>query len=278
MSMCVRRLYVVLGLAALSVVAMPTAAMAQYRPQESSGGAVGEVYHIEASYGWWNPQPELIVNSEALGILGTDVNLVDDLGIQKKRLGKFDLVLRPAKKHRFRFQHLPIGYQADSTVQRSFVFNGQRYNVGLPVRTDANFQTYRFGYEFDFLQFKRGWVGAMIDMKYTNIDVSLLSPIGEEFTTAAAPIPTFGFVGRGYPLRNLAVTGEMSFFRVPDSIGAQVGGDGSYTDWDINATYNINRYVGAQLGFRSVHVAYNVDTDNGSLKFQGLYFGGVVRY
>ncbi len=260
----------------MGVAGAPADALAQYRPPAKA--AIGEDYHIEASFGWWNPDPSLIVNSEALGILGTDVNLVDDLGIEKKRLRKFDLVLRPARKHRFRFQYVPIRYIADSQVTRSFVFNGQRYNVGLPVQTDANFKTYRFGYEFDFLQFKRGFVGALLDLKYTNIDVQLLSPIGSEFATAAAPIPTFGFVGRGYITPNFAVTGETSFFRVPDGLAAQLGGDGSYTDFDLNGTYNVNKYVGAQVGYRSVHVLYDVDNDNGSLKFKGLYFGGVVRY
>ena len=272
MSISVR---VVMIVAALVLAASAQDASAQYRPSASE--AVGEDYHIEAAYGWWNPEPSLIVNSQALGILGSDVDLVKDLGIEQKRLAKFDLVLRPAKKHRFRFSYLPISYQAEAQVRRSFVFNGQRYNLGLPVVTDANFKTYRFGYEFDFLQFKRGFVGALLDLKYTNIDVSLNSPIGPEFTKAAAPIPTLGFVGRGYPIPNLAVTGEMSFFRVPQNLSEQLGGDASYTDWDLNATYNMNRYVGAQLGYRSVSAFYDVDTDNGELKFKGIYFGGIIR-
>ena len=82
------------------------------------------------------PQPELIVNSESLGILGTDVDLINDLGIEKHRLGKFNIVLRPAKKHRLKFERLPITYERDAfPVQRSFVFNGQSYSVGLPVTT-----------------------------------------------------------------------------------------------------------------------------------------------
>ncbi len=276
MRISVCRLHVVLGLVALGVAGAGADASAQYRPPALP--AIGEDYHIEAAYGWWNPEPSLVVNSQALGILGTDVDLVQDLGIAKQRLRKFDLVLRPAKKHRFRFQYLPIHYTADAQVKRSFVFNGQRYHVGLPVQTEANFKTYRFGYEFDFLQFKRGFVGALLDLKYTNVDVHLNSPIGAEFTTAAAPIPTVGAVARGYLTPNLAVTGEMSFFRVPESLATQLGGDGSYTDWDLNATYNVNNSVGAQVGYRWVHVFYDVDTDHGSLKFKGLYFGGVVRY
>ena len=277
MRMSASRLYLVFALTAAVVAWTPADAVAQYRPPSSP--VVGEDYHVEIGLGFWNPEPSLIVNSEALGILGTDVDLVADLGIAKKRLRKFDLVLRPGRKHRFRFQYIPIHYIVDENqVKRQFVFNGQRYNVGLPVKTDASFETYRFGYEFDFLQFPRGFIGALLDLKYTNVDVQLDSPIGSEFTTAAAPIPTIGLVGRGYVTSNLALNGELSLFRVPDRIAEQIGGDGSYTDFDLNATYNFTKFIGAQVGYRSVHLFYAVDDDNGSLKFKGLYFGGVLRF
>ncbi len=100
-------------LAALTLVAIPQIATAQFRPVAAEV-AVGENYRIEAAYGWWDAQPELIVNSESLGIVGTDVDLVSDLGIEKHRLGKFNLVLRPAKKHRLKFERLPISYERDA--------------------------------------------------------------------------------------------------------------------------------------------------------------------
>ncbi len=150
------RLYLITGLVAFGVAASAADASAQYRPPASE--AVGEDYHIEGAYGWWDPEPSLIVNSTALGILGDDVDLVWDLGIERKRCASWTWCCGRRKKHRFRFQYLPISYQADAQVRREFVFNGQRYNVGLPVLTDASFKTYRFGYEFDFLQFKRGCV------------------------------------------------------------------------------------------------------------------------
>jgi len=277
MSMSVGRVCAVLCLAALGIVGAVSEARAQYR------GAVampvpGEDYHIEVGYAWWNAQPSLIVNSESIDILGTDVNLIEDLGIEKHNLGKLDLVLRPAKKHRFRFQRLPIHYEADGVVSRSFIFNGQSFNVGLPVRTNANFDTYRFGYEYDFLYFSKGFVGAMLDLRYTNIDVELTSPIGEEFTRAAAPIPSFGMIARAYPIPQLAVTSELSLLRIPERLSEQLDGDGSYTDFDVNVTYNFNSFIGAQAGYRRVNIFYDVDLDSGTLKFTGLYFGGVVRY
>lgn len=276
MRMSVCRVSVMCCLGALVVLVAAPDASAQYRRPASP--VVGEDYHIEASYAWWNAEPSLLVNSESIEILGTDVDLIEDLGIEQRRLGKLDLVLRPAKKHRFRFQRLPIQYEADSVVSRSFIFNGQSFNVGLPVQTVANFDTYRFGYEYDFLYTSRGFLGAMVDVKYTNVDVELNSPIGQEFTRATAPIPTFGVIGRGYLSPNLALTSELSFFRVPDSLAERIDGDGSYTDFDVNLTYNLNRFIGAQAGYRRVNIFYDVDLDSGTLKFTGLYFGGVVRY
>lgn len=278
MRMSVCRVFVVLsGVALGALLAAP--AEAQYRPRAAAPDAVGEDYHIEAAYGWWDAEPSLVVQSESLGILGSNVDLISDLGVTQHRLGQFDVVLRPATKHRFRFQRLPIKYSVDAhQVTREFVFNGQRYTVGLPVTTNVDFTTFRFGYEYDFLYFRRGFIGALIDLKYTNVDISLESPIGAEFVKSAAPIPTIGVVGRGYVLPNLAVNGELSFFRMPESLKEQLEGEGSFTDFDVNATYNFTKNFGAKVGWRQLSVFYDVEADTGELKFTGLYFGGVVRY
>jgi len=278
MRMSVTRLYVVF-FGALALLSTPSIASAQYRPRPMNSEAVGEDYHIEASYDFWNAEPSLLVNSEALGILGTDVNLVSDLGIEKRRLRTLNLTAKPGKKHRLRFQYLPITYDSDAfPVSHQFIFNGQRYNVGLPVTTHVDFTTYSFGYQFDFLYFKRGFFGAGVNLKYTNVEVDLQSPIGAEFVSAAAPIPAFSFGGRGYVTPNLSVDGELSIFRVPDKLSEQLEGDGSYTDFDLHGTYNVNKYVGLRLGWRRTHIFYSVDLDRGDLEFKGTYFGGVIRY
>lgn len=278
MRMSVCRLYVLSSLILLGILAVPSIAAAQYRPG-AAVETVGEDYHIEAAWSWWDAEPSLLINSESLEILGTDVDLISDLGITKKRLAKFDVVLRPGQKHRFRFQRLPIKYEVDAfPVTREFVFNGQRYRVGLPVTTSVDFTTYRFGYEYDFFYTRRGFLGALVDLKYTNVDVSLDSPIGSEFVKAAAPIPTIGIVGRGYLMKNFAVNAEVSLFRMPENLREQLEGSGSYTDLDFNGTFNFNRHTGAQFGWKRTTVFYDVDFDSGNLKFSGLYFGGVVRY
>ena len=278
MRMSVCRLYVFVTVALLGVVALPSTARAQYRNAAPKPG-IAEDYHIEASYGWWNAKPELFVSSESLDIIGTDIDLINDLGIEQHKLGKFDLVLKPAKKHRLKYQHLPIRYETDAfRVTREFIFNGQRYTVGLPVTTSVDFSSDSFGYEYDFLHFPRFFVGAGISMKLTNVHVDLKSPIGPEFFKQTAPIPAFNIAGRGYITPNLSVDSEISFFRIPSSIEERIEGDGSYNDFDLHTTYNFNKYVGAQLGWRKTTIFYEADRDRGDLKFTGTYFGGVIRY
>ena len=253
-----------------------SAAAAQAQFQPAAAAVVGEKYNIEVSYNFWNPTPTAIVNSEALGILGTDVNLVDDLGIEKHYLKDLRIVLRPAKKHRFRINYLPINYEAETQVRREFVFNGLRYRVGLPVATTAKFTAWRFGYEYDFLYRDRGFLGLLLDVKYTDVNVGLNSPIGDEFTKAVAPLPTIGGVARVYAAKNLALNAELSYVKVPDNLSEEV--EGRYIDFDLNATYNPHKNFGVQAGYRSIGVSYLVESDSGELKFKGLYFGATVRY
>ena len=258
---------------ALLLVAAATPASAQFG---RGSDVVGEDYHVEFSFNFWNPTPEPIVSSEALGILGTDVNLVEDLGIEKQVLKDLRLVLRPATKHRFRIQYLPMNYDADSTVRREFVFNGLRYPVGLPVQTTAQFKTWRFGYEYDFLYRERGFLGVVFDAKVTDVNVGLLSPIGDEFTKALAPIPTIGAVARVYPAANVALNGEVSYFRVPDSVSDEY--KGRYIDFDVNAMFNPHPNFGVQAGFKSIDIFYQAKNDTGTLTFKGLYFGATARF
>jgi hypothetical protein len=266
-------------LAAAALLFFPVSSAAQAGLGSGRAG-VGETYNIEAAGGFWNPQPELIVRSESLGLAGTDVDLVGDLGIEQKNIPELRLVLRPATKHKFRFSYLPLKYSAEAVVQRQFVFNGQVFRLGVPVNTTANLTTFRGGYEYDFFYRSRGYIGVLLDVKYTNVDVELETPVLREFTSQVAPIPTLGVVGRGYIIPNVSITGEVSFFSVPDNVAEQIGGDGRYIDYDFYGTFNINRYVGAQLGLRSIDVSYtaNDDRDAGVLNFAGWYFGGVIRY
>jgi hypothetical protein len=255
---------------------LPSVAHAQYGATPFHDPATGETYHIEASANFWNPPPDITVASTQFGIAGTEISAAQDLGIAQKRLTELRLVLRPARKHKFQVNYLPMNYTAQSTVHRTFTFNGISYGINLPVSTDLTWNTWMLAYEYDFLYKDRWFVGLVMQGKFTDVEVKLDSPIGSDFVVAKAPIPNIGGIARVYVVPNISITGEMVGVKIPDSISADY--KAHYFDFDLYGTVNFNKYVGAQVGYRSLDVGYTIKKDQGAFLMKGLYFGGVVRY
>ena len=265
----------------LITAALAVPAAAQYRPLPTSGygsGAnpKGEPYHVEFGFNSWNPEPNIVIESESLGIAGTNINVKADLGVERTRTYELNLVLRPAKKHKFRFNYIPQNYEADTTLTGEIIFNGIRYPVSTKVGTLLKWNTYRFGYEWDFVSRSWGFVGVILEAKYTDVNFELSSPIGTEFVRAKAPIPALGGIGRANIGRYVSVTGEFTGFKLPDSVSEDYRAH--YYEWDIYGTVNFTNNLGARVGFRSHDLSYEAKSDSGSAQLRGPYVGGVVRF
>ena len=75
---------------------------------------------------------------------------------------------------------------------------------------------------------------------------------------------------------NISITGEVTGFKLPDSIDNRYGGH--YVDIDIYGTVNFSDNIGVKGGFRSLDMGYLVKQDSGSFTLKGIYFGVVARY
>jgi hypothetical protein len=256
---------------------MATPVHAQYSVSRSSDRATGERYHFEIGGYLWNPTPDISITSESLGIIGSTIDFVDDLGIEKTRFKQIKVVLRPGTKHKFRFEYTPITYeQPEGLLVRNIVFNGIIFPLELPVSTELKWKAYRFAYEWDFVYRDRGFVGLLLEAKYTDVEATLQNFVDTEFIHARAPIPAIGIIGRGYVTPNISITAEFSGFKLPESIDEDYRA--RYYDFDIYGTVNFTNNLGAQAGYRSFNVFYKVDEDEGQLNLKGLYFGAVARF
>jgi hypothetical protein len=265
---------------ALVFVLTAVPAQAQLQPKPISEPPTGETYHIEGAAAFWFPTATMLVSSESLGIAGTTINFKTDLGVQDKHLPDLRVVLSPSRRHKFRFEFIPIKYEQNATVKRTIIFNGQRFDIGLPVHSALDWRAYRFAYEFDFISNNRGFAGFVVEAKYTDVQVNLASTspsvIVNEFARARAPIPALGGIGRVYVVPNISITGELTGFRLPKDLVKDTSAH--YVDFDLYGTVNFTNRIGAQFGYRSLDVGYVADTDTGTFKLKGIYFGVVARY
>lgn len=255
--------------------------MAQFQPRpmldDDPDLPTGERFVIEGQIGLWSPSAEMEIASEGLGIVGTIINFKDDLGLEDDSFPEFHVTLRPARRHKLRFQYIPINFSQSTTLTRTIVFNGQSLPVTALVDSELNWKAYRFAYEFDFVTLPRGFGGLVIDFKYTDVRAELEIPgLLSEFAHARAPIPTIGGIFRVYVIPNVSITGEITGFKLPESLIEDA--TGRYLDVDFYGTVNITNNFGAQLGYRSLDLGYEFESDYGDFKLKGFYFGGVVRY
>ena len=260
--------------AALLCFAAPVAA--QYKPRTIDDAATGEKYHIEAGADLWFPTADMTVSSEQLGIAGTNIDFKKTLGLTDQRFTALQIQLRPARSHKFRLNYIPVNYTQTTTLNQEIVFNGIRYRLGLPVNSTIDWKTYEIAYEYDFVVKNWGFVGFDLEAKYTDVQVSLASPIASEFAHARGPIPAIGGIFRYYVVPNISITGELSGVKIPDSIDSRY--NAHYVDLDIYGTLNFTNNIGVKGGYRSRDVGYLIKSDSGQFTLKGIYFGAVLRY
>ena len=225
----------------------------------------GENYHVEIGGFLWFPTPDIAITSESLGIIGSKIDFVTDLGIETSTFKQLRVVA--AAQHQ---AQVPLRVHADhatqraSTLKRDLIFNGISYPISLPVATELKWKAYRFGYEYDFVYRDRGFAGLLLEAKYTDVQATLSNVLDTEFVHARAPIPAVGFIGRGYVAPNISITGEFSFFPLPQDISEDY--KAKYYDFDLYGTVNFTDNFGAQGGYRSFDVFYHIKKDEGDLR------------
>jgi hypothetical protein len=256
-------------------LAAATPASAQFRaPQPPTPG---EDYHLEVGLNFWSPDPDLVIRFNGPQGIGDDVDFVQEFGIDTERFREFRATLKPGRKHKLRVDYVPIKYDAEAVIQRTITFGGQTFTIGAPASTAVKWDLWKFGYEWDFVSGPSGFVGAVVDLKYSKVSAEITAAgFGSEATEANAPVPGIGGIGRGYFSKNVSVTGEFTAFKMPDSFSEEI--EGKFFDFDLYGTVNFGRNAGVQVGYRSITVDYAKDEDAGNLKMKGPYFGGVVRF
>jgi hypothetical protein len=193
-------------------------------------------------------------------------------------LSDLRLVLRPSRRSKFRFQFIPIKYESSATLRRDIIFNGIRYPSGTPVESVLDWKAYRLAYEFDFVVRNRGFAGFVVEAKFTDLKIDLISPNANEFSHWQAPIPAIGGIGRVYVVPNISITGEFTMFKLPEGLIEDTYA--RYVDFDLYGTVNFTNNVGASFGYRSLNLGYEVGSDigDGDMVLKGIYLGIVARY
>jgi hypothetical protein len=255
---------------------LPWSAQAQDSGRRPPDPPVDGGYRIEALVGAWAPRAGIIVSSDAQGIPGTRIDLKRDVGLLDRRFPDLQVTWRPGLRHKLRVEYLPIRFDSTATLSRDLVFNGATYPAGRPVTAGLDWTTYRFGYEYDFIVRRRASAGFIAEVKHTRVRAQLRASPIDEVSRQAMPVPAVGGVLRVYPTPRLSLSGEATFFAVPDRPDGHYGG--RVADVDAAAVWAVTRRLGAQFGFRVIDIHHLGEWNTADFSLRGVYVAARVRY
>ncbi len=236
---------------------------------------VGDKFILELEGRYWIPKLKANLklsdyNTMGVEILGTDINIKDDLGIKDENFFSGRLILKLGNS-KIRFSYLPIRYEGDKQVTQSVSFGGTTYTAGTTVKTELKADMYDLTYEYDALKTELGFLGIIIGVKYFDLYAKLESTGFKEEGKGQAPIPVIGLAGRIYPIKYFNVSGEITGLTV-----------GKASIYDAEAAININpiQYVGISGGYRIIRFSAEGDNekDKATLRLHGPFVALMVRF
>ena len=236
---------------------------------------VGDKFILELEGRYWMPKLNANLklsdyNTIGVMILGTDINIKNDLGIDNKNFLSGRLILRLGNS-KIRFSYLPIRYEGEKAVSQSVSFGGTTYSANTTVKTELKADMYDLTYEYDALKTELGFLGIILGVKYFDLYGKLEAAGASEEGKGQAPIPVIGLAGRVYPIKYFNISGEITGLTV-----------GKASIYDAEAELNINpiQYVGISGGYRIIRFSAEGDNkkDKATLRLHGPFVALMVRF
>ncbi len=244
----------------------PTLSQAQKDNQKS------ENYNVELEGRYWNARLDAQVKIVD-GHMGTEMNLVDDLGFDKtKGFGEARLQVKWFQRNKFNFSYIPLRWNADKVLTKDVIFVGQIFTAGTRVQSHLDMQFFKGGYEYDFLIGKYGFLGASFDILLSPTDIELKAPsqgIVEQHDLVL-PAAMVGIVGRINILSWLGFTAKLS--------GLPVGEYGHVLDAEATLDVNPIKYIGISGGYRIFEVKAKFDDNSVFYHLDGPFLALKIRF
>jgi hypothetical protein len=224
--------------------------------------------------------------------LGTLIDLEDDLNVdQTERVGRLDGFYRFTNKHRIEWSYYTSRRSGEAVAEREFqigdpdnLLGGFVIPKGARVETQWNFDLFKLGYDYSFLNKERYemFIGAGLNIRSLDFDIAYQANIGSAVagnsidTKELLPLPTATIGGRWNLTRKLqAIFSYDLFFLEFEEY------KGQYQEVLLSLEHSTFKHVGfgAAIDLGSLNVRSNTDDFRGEYDYSvGGLFGYVKFY
>ena len=180
---------------------------------------------------------------------GNVIDTVDfkrDLGLPDNNFAEFRLKWKFGQRSTLRFSYCDYAWQGNSLLTRPVTFNGQVYNLGTQVLSEAQVQRVRIGYLYEPFRWKYGHLGFLFDVNGMFGSVRLQAPAQNinERARGSFPLPCLGIVGGITPSSKLDLYADFS--------GLTAGQYGYLYDAELGAKIRPSKDFQVLVAYRQV--------------------------
>jgi len=220
------------------------------------------IVHVEGRY-WFSNLDSKVKVTDA-GVIGTDIDVVNTLGVDDKKNfweARVDLNLG---SHHLRYGYMPLSWDGQKTLTQSVNFNGKTYTANTKVDSSLDIVYQRIGYKYNIIDTLGNQLGIIIDVKLFDVEARLKDSTGalDKSYSVTAPVPTVG----------LGAQISLPFLF---SIGAEVTGlaySGNHLiDGEAVINFNPVPFVAISGGYRMLDVKVEDGDDKVDFKLKGPF-------
>jgi hypothetical protein len=144
---------------------------------------------------YWFPDLSGNIRVDDAGIIGTDLNLKDDLGMGNQSYPVVE-VFAGMGKHHLSLAYYNLDYDGDTVLTKDIVFNGEMFAVNERIATNLEYDNYDFMYRYDLIDLENflagGSLGLVGRLLVFDGSASITSSTVSTKANFTAPVPMVG--------------------------------------------------------------------------------------
>ncbi len=221
------------------------------------------VVEVEGRY--WFTNLDGSFKSSSTSVIGTEIDLVEDLGIDDKNNfweGRISLNLGSSK---LRYAYMPMSWSGSKNITKSVVFAGKTYSASTKVDTELDIKYHRLGYEYDIVNTHDNKLGVIFDVKYFVVDANVKADaLGfNESESVKAPVPTIGLAAQVALPLTLNIGAEAT--------GIKLGNSKYLFDGEARFSVHPVSFLTFTAAYRVLKLHLEEGDDMGEIKLKGPY-------
>jgi hypothetical protein len=237
---------------------------------EADLASFSEMYNFELRGFYWNSGLDATVRADDGDFSGTDIDIVEDLGIDKtKGLFGAEATLELYSGHKLKLTVVKISYDTAKNIDKEITFKGDTYPVNTKVNSKLDLLSARLGYEYDFFRRDEGFLGIQVAANILRTKASLVTnDTLANSAEVATVIPMVIATGRAHFNKHVSGTVELGWMGY---------GSSNLFDTVLYIDYNPVRNVGVTAGWKAIMIDAEDGGDKVDVTWSGIFAGLIIR-